>query len=108
MSRYWGALAVLVFMMGIFASSCKKGATIGAVGIPFDGEQPVFDTLLPPTSPYYFYGKFDGKFLMWQDQLRSKWDTATRVADPDNPDAPWEDWDPYKDNIYFNFCSEMV
>lgn len=109
MSKYLWIFVTAFFVLGVFASSCKKGTTIGAVSNPGDGDRPVFDTLLPPTSKYFFVGKFDGKFFMWEDGLRSKWDTATRQPGPGNdPDDPWDTWPAYSDNIYYNFCEEGI
>lgn len=85
--KHLGKFAVIVLLAGVMANSCKKGATLGSTGHPFDGPHPTFDTLVPPSAKYYFYGKFDGHFLAWEDSLRSKWDTT---------------------NAYYNFCDQSL
>lgn len=106
MNKLFAIAAVGFIALGVMTSSCKKGNTVGAVGYPMDGDFPVFDTLYPPTSKYFFYGKFDGSFVTWQDSLRSKWDTATRDSSLALPGEQWINWPNYTKNIYYNFCDE--
>jgi hypothetical protein len=82
-------------------SSCKKGQTIGALKNIDSTPFPVFDTFNLPTSKYFFYAKFDGKYRVWQDSMRSKWDTITKLPG----DAPWDERLSYKRNIYYNFAN---
>ncbi len=93
-------LSFFVLAAMVTMSSCKRGNSILTVGSPTDKDFTVFDTLDLPTSRYYFYGKFDGQYKMWQNDERSKWDTATRIG-PEGEE--WTDWDEYFDNIYYNF-----
>lgn len=107
MKKVIAILPVIVIALGIMTSSCKKGNTIGAVGYPMEGEFPVFDTLFPPTAKYFFYGKFDGRYLMWQDSLRSKWDTISRDTTMAANGTMWQDLPLYTQNVYYNFCDEL-
>lgn len=91
-----------VFALAMFSTSCKRGTTEGTMAFPFESGFPEFDTFDFPTAEFYFYGKFDGKYKLWQDGMRSKWDTATRFdPDPDN-ETDWSEWPAYNDNIYRN------
>lgn len=94
-------LSLFAVALVISTSSCKRGQSIVAVGYPDTADFPVFDTFDFPTAKYYFYGKFDGKYKMWQDAERSKWDTITRFG----PEPKWSDRTEYLDNIYFNFTN---
>ncbi len=85
----------------ITVSSCKRGNSVLTVGHPDDGQFPVFDTFDFPTSRYFFYGKFDEGYKLWQNAERSKWDTITRFG----TDEKWTDRDEYFDNIYYNFTN---
>jgi len=100
------SIVAIAIALGIYSSSCKKGATIGAVGYPMTDKYEEFDTFNFPTKRYYFYGKFDGVFRLWQDSTRSKWDTITRDPFGQPEETVWSEWPVYTDNIYYNFCSQ--
>ncbi|MEZ4721857.1 MAG: hypothetical protein R2813_08290 [Flavobacteriales bacterium] len=105
MRKYAFFLASFSLCLVIATSSCKRGNTLGAVGYPDTTDFPVYDTFDFPTSKYFFYGRFDGQYLLWQDSLRSKWDTARKTP---NGEDLWEDWDDYEENIYYNFTNIEV
>ncbi len=87
-------------------SSCNRGNTVGAVGFDDEDGLETFDTFRFPLADFYFYGKFDGGFKMWQDGWRSKWDTVSRVNNTGIPGAPWSEWGVYDENIYLNIPEE--
>jgi len=72
-----------LFVAGLFSTSCERGTSLGAVGYPDPNDPLSFDTFNVPTADFFFYGKFDGKFRVWEDGRRSKWDTITRL-DPND------------------------
>ena len=100
MKKFALYIGVFVVASVITVTSCKRGNSILVVDNPSTADFPVFDTFNFPTSRYYFYGKFDGNYTMWQNAERSKWDTATRIG-PEG--EQWIDWDEYDENIYYNF-----
>lgn len=104
MNRFIAIATVLFMAAGLTFSACKKNSTIGAVGYPMDGDFPVFDTFNVPEAKYYFYGLFDGDYMVWADSARSKWDTATRFCI--DPEAAWTSCPKYNLNVYFNFTEE--
>lgn len=95
-----------ILAVNALISSCNRGNTIGAVGFDDPDGLETFDTFNLPTADFYFYGKFDGGFKVWQDGLRSKWDTATRINNTGIPNAPWSEWGVYTENIYQNIPEE--
>lgn len=101
MKKYALFFAFGLIAFAITQTSCERGQTIGAVGFPDTNDIPTFDTFNFPTAKYYFYGKFDGNYKMWQDSMRSKWDTLSRFG----PEEKWIDRTPYLDNIYYNFTN---
>lgn len=106
MKKYTHLAVIALFVAGMAASACKKGNTVGAVGFPDIYPEPQYDTFIGPYTKYYFYGKFDGKYIMWQDSVRSVWDTATRdsLSTEALAGQDWSTWPLYNDNIYYNFC----
>ncbi|GAB4374685.1 MAG: hypothetical protein Kow0075_00550 [Salibacteraceae bacterium] len=101
-------LALAVFYVALLSVSCNRGITVGTVADVDTNGLPSFDTFDFPTSKYYFYGKFDGRFILWQDGMRSKWDTTMRIPDPNNPDLPYNQWPAYTKNIYINVPSQRI
>ena len=92
--------SVFVLALAISTSSCKRGNSILVVQDEDTIPIPPFDTFNFPTSEYYFYGKMDGEYTMWQNAKRSKWDTITRF--PNDPTIE------YTKNIYYNFAEYDV
>jgi len=91
-----------LFVAGILSSSCERGTTLGAVGYPDPNDPLTFDTFNVPTADFFFYGKFDGQYRVWEDGKRSKWDTITKL-DPNDENFPnWMTWPNYEENIYRN------
>ena len=111
-SKNFGYIAVLLFSVSLItATSCKKGATLGIMGFEDTVPPILFDTFTIPTCDYFFYGKFNGHYRSWCDNERSLWDTATRVYNPFDPNHDtnrWVTWDPYDENIYYNFCDQEI
>ena len=99
MNKLFLFLTIFTFALAITFSSCKRGQSILAVGHADTAAFPVPDTFNGPTSKYYFYGKCDGNYKMWQNEERSAWDTVKRFG---TEDKYWDN-DEYLDNIYFNF-----
>lgn len=90
-------LAIGLVLSSFAFTACEKGSTIGSVGR--ENPYPIvpFDTFVPPSAVYFFWGVFDGHFRTWEEGRRSTWDTITRIGDPPVP---------YVDNIYVNVCNE--
>ncbi len=91
-----------LFVAGLFSTSCERGTSVGAVGFPDSNEPLSFDTFNAPTADFFFFGKFEGKFKVWQDGRRSRWDTITRLNPNDGQLPNWTSWPVYNENIYRN------
>ncbi|GAB5539227.1 MAG: hypothetical protein Salg2KO_13300 [Salibacteraceae bacterium] len=95
MNKFSIFLSVFTISLVVSLNSCKRGNSILVVD-QVDSTQIVpFDTFNFPTEEYFFYGKMDGDYVMWQNGKRSKWDTTTVF--PNNPGVE------YTKNIYYNF-----
>jgi len=90
------------FIAGMFSTSCERGTTLGAVGYPDPNDPLSFDTFNVSTADFFFYGKFEGQFRVWEDGKRSKWDTITRLDINDPNATTWSLWPAYSENIYRN------
>jgi hypothetical protein len=99
-------LAIGLVLSAFAFTACEKGSTIGSIGR--ENPYPIveFDTFVPPSAVYYFWGVFDGHFRTWEDGIRSDWDTATRKPLVGMEDDPWDTWPVCTDNIYVNVCNE--
>jgi hypothetical protein len=65
-------LAIGLVLSAFAFTACEKGSTIGSIGR--ENPYPIveFDTFVPPSAVYYFWGVFDGHFRTWEEGFRSE------------------------------------